>query len=83
MNSTSIALPPGLSRRVRAAAKRRQLTPEEFVVTAVEAELRSKPTGSKPSLFDQASDLCGSVVGGPADLARNPGHLKGYGTWKR
>lgn len=83
MNSTSIELPPGLSRRIRSAAKRRKMTPELFVVATLEAELSSQPPSRKPSLFDQASDLCGSVTGGPPDLARSPRHLKGYGTWKR
>lgn len=83
MNATSIELPPGLSRRVRSAAKRRKMTPELFVVTTLEAALGSKPPVRKPSLFDQASDLCGSVAGGPPDLARHPRHLKGYSAWKQ
>lgn len=83
MNSKSIQLPPELCRKIRSAAKRRKTTPELFVVSAVEAELATHSKSREPSLFDRASDLCGSVSGGPIDLARNPSHLKGYGTWKR
>ena len=83
MNSTSIELPPALSRRVRSEAKRQKLSPELFVVKTLEAELNVKRPTDKPSLFDQARDLCGSIAGGPPDLARNPRHMKGYGGWKR
>ena len=83
MKSTNIRLPPGLSRRVRAAAQRRRLTPDAFVVTTLEAELRKEPPGPQPSLFALARDLCGSVVGGPPDLARNPKHKGGYGASRR
>ena len=83
MNSTSIELPPALNRKIRAAAKRQKVSPELFVVKTLEAELNAKRPADRPSLFDQARDLCGSVAGGPRDRARNPRHLKGYGEWKR
>jgi len=83
VNAMSLKLPPALSRKVRSAAKRQKLTPELFVVKTLEAELKNKRPAAKPSLLDQASDLCGSITGGPTDVARNPRHLKGYGGWKR
>ncbi len=83
MSSTSIELPPALSRRVRSAAKLRKISPELFVAKALEEVLKLKRPTDRPSLFDQARDLCGSIAGGPRDLARNPRHLKGYGGWKR
>ena len=60
-----------------------KLSPELFVVKTLEAESNAKRPAPRPSLFDQARDLCGSIVGGPPDLARNPRHMKGYGGWKR
>ena len=83
MSPTSFELPPALCRKVRSAAKLRKMSPELYVAKVLEAELSSKQPTDRPSLFDQARDLCGSISGGPPDLARNPRHLKGYGEWKR
>lgn len=40
------------------------------------------PVG-KSSLYELSRDLCGSVTGGPCDLAGNKKHLNGYGSWKQ
>ena len=82
MSLTSIEIPAALSRRIRSAAKQQKISPETFVARTLEAELAAKRPAARPSLFDQARDLCGSVSGGPSDLARNPSHMKGYGGWK-
>lgn len=47
----------------------------------VVSRLRPLPAGK--SLYDLTSDLCGSVKGGPGDLATNKKHLENYGKWKR
>jgi hypothetical protein len=78
-----IEIPSKLKSQVAAAARRAGTTPDRFVREAVEARLRNGSMASPPSLYDLSRDLCGSVTGGPSDLARNKRHLRGYGSWKR
>lgn len=49
----------------------------------VEVARRLRPLPEGKSLYDLTSDLCGSVKGGPGDLATNKQHLQDYGKWKR
>lgn len=37
----------------------------------------------RPSLLARAGDLCGCLDSGVTDLATNPKHLEGFGTWAR
>lgn len=83
MNAHTLELPGPLAKKVAAAARRLKLSREQFVQEAVEARLRDSGTAGGRSLFDRSRDLCGSVSGGPRDLARNKAHLKGYGSCQR
>ena len=84
MNTHTLELPEDLATRVAAVARRLKLSREQFVCEAVEARLREAGGAALgPSLLDRSRDLCGSVRGGPRDLARNKAHLKGYGAWRR
>ena len=83
MNPHTLELPDDLSRKVAAAARKLGVSRERFVREAVEARLREKRAAAPPSLYDLSRDLCGSVKGGPHDLARNKAHRKGYGSWRR
>ena len=49
----------------------------------LEIARRLRPFPEGKSVYDLTSDLCGSVKGGPGDLATNPKHLQDYGKWKR
>ena len=83
MNSQTLELPGDLTKKVAAAARKLGVSRERFVREAVEARLREKPVAATPSLYDLSRDVCGSVSGGPRDLARNKAHLKGYGSCRR
>ena len=83
MNSQTLELPDDLKKKVTAAARKLGVSRERFVRDALEARLREKQAVVPPSLYDLSRDLCGSVKGGPRDLARNKAHLKGYGSWRR
>lgn len=51
--------------------------------TLTETARRLRPFPEGKSLYDLTKDLCGSVKGGPGDLATNPKHLRDYDKWKR
>jgi hypothetical protein len=85
MSTLTLQLPDGLKRRLTFAARRSRKTPARFVREAIESRLTPTPARSAggSSLYERSRDLCGSVAGGPRDLAGNKKHLNGYGSWKR
>ena len=46
---------------------------------ALEARLKAQTQRGPTTAFDLVKHLCGSIKGGPSDLATNPKHLKGFG----
>lgn len=83
MRRLTLQLPNKLNERLMVAARRSGKTPARFVREMLEtrlADLDLLPE-TKASLYDLTRDLCGSVSGGPRDLARNKKHLDGYGSW--
>ena len=83
MNALTIQLPASLKSKLATAAKRLGKSPEQFVRETLQATLKKPTPAPGPSLYERSRDLCGSVNGGPSDLARHKKHLKGYGSWKR
>ena len=76
-------MPDELKERLTAEARRLRKRPAQLVQEALEARLQTGSQPTRQSVHDLSRDLCGSVTGGPRDLARNKSHLKGYGSWKR
>ena len=83
MSTLTVQLPESVKDRLAAAARRSGKTPAQFARETLEEHLKQTLPPGRPSLFEQSQDLCGSVRGGPRDLAANKKHLKGYGSWKR
>jgi hypothetical protein len=85
MSTMTLQLPYKLKQRLMLAARRSGRTPARFVREAVEARLAVDPLAPATglSLYELSRDLCGSVSGGPGDLASNKRHLDGYGSWER
>jgi hypothetical protein len=81
MSTLTIQVPAGLKSKLTALAKRRGKTTEQFVQETLASTVQGRP--SAPNLHALSRDLCGSLDGGPTDLAGNKEHLKGYGSWKR
>ena len=71
----SVEAPTSRPARVARAFKRGTTLAETI------RRLPAFPAGK--SLYDLTKDLCGSVSGGPGDLATNKSHLKDLGKWKR
>ena len=80
MSTLTIQLTDDLKVELAVAARQSGKTPARFARETL--ELRLKPARLRPhsraSLYELSRDLCGSLTGGPSDLARNPKHLKGY-----
>lgn len=80
MSTLTIQLPDAVKEQLAAAARRSGKSPTRFARETLEARLKSGPAAGRASLFERSQDLCGSVSGGPRDLASNKRHLKGYGS---
>jgi hypothetical protein len=84
MSTLTLQLPRDLKEQLSRAARRSGKTPARFVRETLENRL--KATGPLPAesstLYELSRDLCGSVTGGPRDLAGNKKHLNGYGSGK-
>lgn len=83
MSTLTIELPDTLKHRLDQEARRLRITPSRLIRRTLEASLKNGNKQAGPTLFELTRDLCGSVTGGPRDLARNKRHLKGYGAWKQ
>jgi len=83
MSDLVLNLPARLRTRLEAEAQRLGRTPEQFAKDALVERLKPNARPQNQSLFERSRDLCGSLRGGPTDLARNKDHLEGYGAWKR
>ncbi len=77
MKTISLKLPAELETQLARLSRQRSVTRSEIVRAALEAYLAKGDT-TRRSCLDLAGDLAGSLDG-PADLASNPRHLKGYG----
>ncbi len=83
MSTITIELPSKLKAELARAARGQGISADQLVREALEARLKNGSTTTMPSLYDLSRDLCGTVAGGPADLARNKAHLRGFGAWER
>jgi hypothetical protein len=85
MSTLTIQLPDALKGELTLAARRSGKSPARFVRETLEHRLKPGRVRSRTraSLYELSRDLCGSVTGGPRDLAGNKKHLNGYGSWKR
>lgn len=79
MQTISLKLPDTLLERLESESRHRRMNKSAIVRAALEKELLEKPDGKKPSCFDLARDLAGSVKGLPKNIATNPRHMKGFG----
>ena len=78
MKKVSLKLPDELHAKLAQLSKQRGSAKSDVIRDALEAYFAGAKNGSRISCADLAGDLVGSVVG-PADLATNPKHMRGYG----
>ena len=78
MKTISLKLSETLDSRLNGVAKLRDTSKSEIIREAIESFLGDQQTATQLSFQQAAGELLGSLDG-PADLASNPKHLKGYG----
>ncbi len=79
MRTISLKLPDALVVQLESEAKARRVTKSELIREGLQAVLRRHPVSRKPSCYDLARDLAGSIKGLPEDLAINPKYMKDFG----
>jgi plasmid stability protein len=83
MSTLTLRIPDRLKSELSARAKASGKTVPQMVREMLNGQLTGNERSTTASLYDRSRDLCGSVRGGPGDLARNKKHLIAYGRWRR
>jgi len=79
MQTISLKLPGTLLAELEKETRLRRTSKSALVRAALERELASARGKKKPSCYDLARDLAGSLKGLPKDIATNPKYLEGFG----
>jgi hypothetical protein len=79
MQTISLKISDKLLSELERAAKARRVSKSVLVRESLETALRPRTRRGRPSCFDLAEDLAGSLKGLPQDLAHNPKYLNGFG----
>lgn len=79
MRTISLKLPDSLLALLEKESRLRRMNKSALVRAALERELSAKKTQGKPTCYDLARDLAGSVKGLPKDIATNPKYMEGFG----
>lgn len=79
MRTISLKLPEALLARLEKESRARRMNKSALVRAALERELSAPKRNQKPSCYDLARDLAGSIKGLPKDIATNPKYLEGFG----
>jgi predicted DNA-binding protein len=79
MTTITCKLPETLAARLDALSRIERRSKSDLIREALEKQLESKGSSRVVSGYDLVKHLCGSLKGGPSDLATNPEYMKGFG----
>ena len=79
MPTVSLKLPDSLLAWLEKESRLRGTNKSTLIRAALERELSVQKTTNKPSCYDLARDLAGSIKGLPKDIATNPKYMEGFG----
>lgn len=68
-----------LAAELDAVARTERRSKSALLREALEERLKAKRRRAPVTAYDLVKHLCGSLKGGPSDLATNPKHMKGFG----
>ena len=68
-----------LAAQLDTLARAERRSKSALVREALEDRLKAKRRRGPVMACDLVKHLCGSIKGGPSDLATNPAHMKGFG----
>jgi hypothetical protein len=78
MKTVTVKIPADLNARLEAAARRQRVPKSAIIRQMLEAGVRRTRNAPKPTGYDLAKHLAGSLHG-PPDLATNPKYMEGFG----
>ncbi|MGA3170016.1 MAG: ribbon-helix-helix domain-containing protein [Chthoniobacteraceae bacterium] len=79
MTTITCKVPEKLAAQLDSVARAERRSKSAVVREALEGRLKAKRRRAVVSGYDLVKHLCGSLKGGPNDLATNPAHMKGFG----
>jgi hypothetical protein len=79
MTTITCKVPEKLAAQLNSVARAERRSKSALVREALEDRLKRKPRRGVVSGYDLVKHLCGSLKGGPTDLATNPVHMRGFG----
>ena len=79
MTTITCKLPEKLAAQLDTLARAERRSKSALVREALEDRLKAKRRRSPVMAYDLVKHLCGSIKGGPSDLATNLEHMKGFG----
>lgn len=79
MVTMTCKLPAKLASELETLARTERRSKSALVREALEIRLKAQRRGDRITAYDLVKHLCGSIKGGPSDLATNPKHMKGFG----
>ena len=79
MTTITCKVPEKLAAQIDSLARAEHRSKSALVREALERRVRQKPQRGPVRAYDLVKHLCGSIKGGPSELATNPKHMKGFG----
>ena len=79
MTTLTCKLPEDLAAKLDARAREQRCSKSTILREALEDRLGKKSGAKQATAFDLVAHLCGSIKGGPSDLATNPEYMRGFG----
>jgi hypothetical protein len=79
MQTISLKLPDSLLALLEKESRLRRMNKSALVRAALERELSAPKREGRPTCYDLAHDLAGSIKGLPKDIATNPKYMEDFG----
>ncbi len=79
MTTITCKLPEALAAQLDSLAREERRSRSAILRDALEFRLSERKGSRTLRALDLVGHLCGSLKGGPADLATNPDHMRGFG----
>ena len=79
MRTITCKVPEKLAAQLETLARAERRSKSAVVREALEERLKTARRHRPVRAYDLVKHLCGSIKGGPTDLATNPEHMKGFG----
>ena len=79
MATITCKIPARLNAQIEAEARQKRVPKSKLIREALERRFNGKQPKAAPTFYELTKHLCGSVRGGPSDLATNPKYMRGFG----